>query len=56
VYVLHAWIRFFECVLHLSYKMPLWKRQVCVEKHKQIVAHRKHIEDTFKHDIGLLVD
>jgi len=32
--VLHGWIRFFECLLHLSYKLPLkkWQARGDVEK------------------------
>ncbi|XP_076635462.1 uncharacterized protein LOC143348753 [Colletes latitarsis] len=34
---LHTWIRFFECCLHLSYKLPIKKWQARSTEEKQIV-------------------
>lgn len=38
---LHASIRMFECLLHLSYKLTVKKRQVRSTDEKDIVAQRK---------------
>jgi len=35
--VLHGWIRFFECLLHLAYKLPIKKWQARSEEDKNIV-------------------
>jgi len=39
--ILHGWIRFFECLLHLSYKLPLKKWQAREEGDKKIVLENK---------------
>lgn len=55
--VLHARIRFFESLLHLSYKIPLKKWQARSQEDKKIVAERKqNIQNAFKEEMGLLVD
>lgn len=55
--VLHAWIRFFECLIHISYKLPLKKWQVRGSINKQIVTKQKQkIQKDFKTQLGLLVD
>lgn len=54
---LHAWIRFFECLLHLSYKLGLKKWQARGDNEKQIVESRKkEIQKEFRLKLGLLVD
>nr|CAI5842174.1 unnamed protein product [Callosobruchus analis] len=55
--VLHAWIRFFECLLNLSYKLP-WKQwQVTGEERKQLLETRKAgIKLKLKTQMGLIVD
>lgn len=54
---LHARIRFFESLLHLSYKIPIRKWQARTQEHKNIVADRKKkIQEAFKEEMGLLVD
>lgn len=54
---LHARIRFFEFILHLSYKLPLKKWQVRGQEEKQILENRKkHIQKKFKERLGLRVD
>jgi hypothetical protein len=54
---LHASIRFFECLLHISYKLPVKSWQVRGEKNKEIVANRKkNIQIQFREKLGLLVD
>ncbi|KAL4152921.1 hypothetical protein QTP88_000754 [Uroleucon formosanum] len=55
--VLHGWIRFFECLLHLSYKLPLKKWQARGDVEKKIVLENKlRIQKEFKEKLGLLVD
>jgi len=55
--ILHARIRIFESLLHLSYKLPLKKWQVRSENEKAIVKQRKlEIQEDFKNKIGLIVD
>jgi len=55
--VLHGWIRFFECLLHLSYKLPLKKWQARGDVEKKIVSENKlRIQKEFKDKLGLLVD
>lgn len=55
--VLHAWIRFFEYNLHLSYKLPIKSWQARGEQKKAIVAERKkQIQKSFQEKLGLLVD
>lgn len=55
--VLHAWIRFFECVLHLGYKLPIKQWQARGQENKVIVADtKKQIQERFKSEIGLTVD
>uniref|UniRef100_A0A2H1WX10 SFRICE_035512 n=1 Tax=Spodoptera frugiperda TaxID=7108 RepID=A0A2H1WX10_SPOFR len=54
---LHARIRFFKSLLHLSYKIPIRKWQARTQEHKNIVADRKKkIQEAFKEEMGLLVD
>lgn len=55
--ILHGWIRFFECLLHLSYKLPIKKWQARSEIEKQIVAETKlRVQRAFKEKAGLIVD
>lgn len=54
--VLHGWIRMFECLLHLAYKLPLKKWQARGSD-KEIVAKTKaQIQKEFKERCGLIVD
>lgn len=55
--VLHGWIRMFECVLHLAYKLPIQKWEARGEEDKKIVAENKaRIQREFKDVCGLIVD
>lgn len=55
--VLHGWVRFFESLLHLSYKLPIRKWQVREKNEKEIVSSRKSlIQKKFRNEIGLIVD
>lgn len=54
--ILHGWIRMFECLLHLSYKLPILKWQARGSD-KEIVAQNKvRIQAEFKKRCGLIVD
>lgn len=54
---LHAYIRFYECLLHVSYKMPLKSKQARGEENKNIVAERKkYVQTQFREQLGLLID
>lgn len=54
---LHAWIRFFECLLHLAYKMDIKKWQARSDIDKQIVLDtKKRIQGQLRNQIGLIVD
>ena len=55
--ILHGWIRFFENLLHLSYKLPLEKWQARRDVDKMIVAeNKKRIQKDFKDRCGLIID
>ncbi|XP_076284663.1 uncharacterized protein LOC143211104 [Lasioglossum baleicum] len=53
---LHAWIRFFECCLHLSYKVTIKKWQVrSSSKEKQEMEQRKQlIQRGLRRELGLI--
>lgn len=54
---LHAWIRIFENILHLSYKLGIRKWQARYPDEKQQVAEQKtKIQKEFKIRLGLVVD
>ncbi|XP_024875226.1 uncharacterized protein LOC112456728 [Temnothorax curvispinosus] len=54
---LHAWIRLFECLLHLSYKLGIKKWQARSTEEKQITQDRKKIiQKGFKQQLGLIID
>lgn len=55
--ILHARIRFFESLLHLSYKLPIQKWQVRNDEDKKAISEKKQsIRKSFKEAMGLLVD
>lgn len=56
--ILRARIRFFESLLHLSYKLTIKKWQIRSAQDKKIIEERKkNIQKAFQHDeMGLLVD
>lgn len=55
--ILHARIRFFESLLHLSYKLTIKKWQIRSAEDKLTVKTRKEIiQKAFKEEMGLLVD
>lgn len=54
---LHAWIRFFECLLHISYRLPFKCWQVRSAEHKTVFQNtKKYIQAEFKSKMGILVD
>lgn len=54
---LHARIRFFEAILHLSYKIPVKKWQIKSQEDKEEVKKRKKIiQEEFRKKMGLIVD
>jgi len=54
---LHAWIRFFECFLHIGYKLGIGKWQARTEDEKKTTADRKKaIQKGFKDMLGLKID
>jgi hypothetical protein len=38
---LHAWIRFFECIIHISYRLDFKKWQVRQPEERELFANRK---------------
>ena len=54
---LHAYIRCFECILHISYRLPIKRWEIRGEEAKKICgAIKKKIQTDFWHKLGLLVD
>lgn len=54
---LHAWIRTFECLLHISYRLNIKKWQVKTAEEKADMKQRKlDIQNGFKEEMGLIVD
>lgn len=57
LFILHARIRLFESLLHLSYKLEVQTWQVRSEKDKQLVKDRNDkIQKDFRDKMGLIVD
>ena len=55
--ILHAWIRFFETVLHIADKLPIKKYQARTLAEKRSVEERKkEIQKQFRERMGLVVD
>ena len=54
---LHLWIRCFENILHIAYRLPFKKWQARGEENKKLFAeNKKQIQDQFRDRMGLLVD
>jgi hypothetical protein len=54
---LHAWIRCFECLLQVSYRLEIKKWRVHRDDDKAAVEERKRlIKERFRIQMGLLVD
>ena len=55
--ILHCWIRFFECLFHTAYRLPIKMWQARTNSEKKIVAETKQeIQKKFRKSIGLIVD
>lgn len=55
--ILHSWIRFFECLLHIAYKIPIKQWQARGSEAKKIVDNQKKIiQSNFKSQLGLIID
>lgn len=55
--VLHGWIRTFDFLLHVAYKLPIKKWQARGAADKSIVAENKaRIQKVFRERCGLIVD
>jgi hypothetical protein len=54
---LHCWIRCFECLLHIAYKLPFKKYQARgAELKERKQAEKSRIQEEFANAIGLIVD
>lgn len=54
---LHAWIRTFERLIHLVYKLNIGKWQIRKEEHEEKVAENKGtIQNEFKEKLGQRID
>ena len=54
---LHCWLRTFEYICHLGYKMDIKKFMKKTKEEKNSVADRKkHIQDQFRKKLSLIVD
>lgn len=55
---LHAYIRFFECLLHISYRLDFkqWKVSKKNGTDLLLAARKKNIQNNFREKLGLLVD
>ncbi|XP_050525962.1 uncharacterized protein LOC126896864 [Daktulosphaira vitifoliae] len=53
---LHAWIRFFEYFIHLSYRLEIKTWQVKAVNKGLYSVRKQHIQNKFRSEMGLLVD
>lgn len=53
---LHAWIKCFECLLHIAYKLNIKTWQIKKADKSQTDRRKKEIRDRFRREISLLVD
>lgn len=54
--VLHAWIRLFECLLHLAYKLPTKSWRIKKETEDIVKKNKERIQNGFKNSLSLIVD
>lgn len=54
--VLHAWIRMFECLLHVAYKLPVkeWRKSKGTED--CVAENKSRIQEAFEKELGLKID
>lgn len=54
---LHAWIKCFECLLHIAYKQSIKKWRISGrEMEQKVEENKKTIQEKFKSEMGLIVD
>ena len=53
---LHAWIRLFECVIHIGYRLKLKVWSVRQKHQEQFKAEKSRIQREFREKMGLVVD
>lgn len=53
---LHSWIRFMECILHISYRLE-FKTWIAKNENKILMeAKKREVQEHFKRQTGLLID
>lgn len=53
---LHAWIRFFECLIHVAYRLDFKKWQARGDDQEMLKEKKKEIQTKFRQEMGLLID
>ncbi|CAH0550930.1 unnamed protein product [Brassicogethes aeneus] len=53
---LHAWIRFFECCLHVAYRLTIKSWQVKSGNKNEMLERKQQIINNFKKELGILID
>lgn len=53
---LHAWIRSFECILHIAYRLPIKKWQIREDDKHVVKENKSRIQKEMKKEMSLLVD
>lgn len=54
---LHSWIRLFECMLHISYRLEMKTWQVRgTENKNKLSLKKKDVQEKFRRELGILVD
>ena len=53
---LHAYIRFFECVLHIAYRIDIQLWRVTKENKEKLESKKAKIQNDFRKDLGLIID
>lgn len=53
---LHAWIRLFECCLHIGYRIEIKVYQAKGDNKEKVKIRKHQIVDAFKKELGILVD
>lgn len=54
--MLHSWIRLFECLLHIAYKIPVQSWRVSKENKAKVEERKSEIQDKFYERLSLIVD
>jgi len=53
---LHAWIRFFECLIHVAYRLGFKKWQARGNDQEMLKEKKKEKQTKFRQEMGLLID